>query len=143
MFFFDLDQCKGIYCNQNGLTYLKVVRYIQRNVSEDEKIFIGNARHDRIRINDIMLYFLSNRHSATKYHELHPGLATLSTVQRKIINDIEMQQVRYIILRNDNLEEPNESSKSSGVKSLDNFIQDKFILVQEFGDYTIWKRKIP
>lgn len=140
-FSFDLDRCRGIYCDQNGLTYQKAIKYIQRNVPEGEKIFIGNIRHDRTRVTDIMFYFLSNRHSATKYYLLEPGFATLTTVQKKIINDIEMQQVRYIVLRNDNVEEPNESSKSSGIRNLDNFIQDKFILVQQFGDYTIWKRK--
>lgn len=141
-FSFDLERARGINWDQKGIPYQKAIEYVQRNVPEGERIFVGNVRHDRIVINDIMFYFLSNRHSSTKYNELHPGLATTATVQEEIVNDIEMHQVRYIVLRDDeNVQEPNESGRSSGVNILDNFIREKFKLVQQFGNYAIWKRK--
>jgi len=118
------------------------IGYIQTHVARDEKIFIGNFSHDKILINDIILYFLAERDSGTKYHELHPGLATTLPIQQGIVADLERNRVGTIVLlsrfqRND---EPNESSISSGVTFLDEFIRLNYHLVAEFGDYSIWER---
>lgn len=120
------------------------IQYIQGKTDKHEKIFVGNLRHDRVVNSDVMFYFLSERHSATKYYELHPGLINTQRVQKEIINDLIKANVRYIILwsdpRNVNINEPNESSKSSGVTTLDNFIQKNYKIEKIFGSYTILSR---
>lgn len=140
-FVFDLPRARGITWDQRGTAYQDAIRYIQRNVPEGDKIFVGNARHDRIVGNDIMFYFLSGRHSATKYLELLPGLVTTPAIQKKIVEDIESQRVQYIALQDEERIEPNESGRSSGVRILDDFIRDRFTLLQTFENYTIWRRK--
>jgi hypothetical protein len=118
------------------------IQYIQEKTKPDEKIFVGNIRHDRVVNNDILFYFLSERKSATKYFELHPGLANTYLIQKNIINDLKNNNVRYIVLWDDPLKiiEPNESSKNSGVFLLDNFIRDNYEIIKVIGDYKILKK---
>ncbi|MGC9064507.1 MAG: hypothetical protein ACP5JL_07520, partial [bacterium] len=94
----ETERARGIYVFP-GQDYfvLATVKFIQMNTKPDEKIFIGDSRHDRIFVNDIMLYFLSERNSATKYHELHPGLATTKEVQDEIIEELKRNNVRYVV----------------------------------------------
>jgi hypothetical protein len=121
------------------------VRFVQQSVPKADKIFVGNSRHDKIHNNDIMFYFLAERHSATKYHNLHPGLATTLQVQIEIIEDLNRHGVKYVILLDlDNgkemSDEPNESAKSSGVTVLDRFIESNYVEVKNFGGYRILER---
>jgi len=136
----DTERAKGIYVF-SGQEYfvLATVKFIQMNTKLEERIFVGNSRHDRIFVNDIMFYFLSERHSATKYHELHPGLATTREVQQEIIEELKENNVRYVVLWNgaENVMEPNESAISTGVTDLDDFISKNYISIMTFGPYQI------
>ncbi|OGC23665.1 hypothetical protein A2291_04100 [candidate division WOR-1 bacterium RIFOXYB2_FULL_42_35] len=116
----------------------KAIQFIDSHVPIGEKIFVGNLRHDRILANDIMFYYLAERESATKYHELHPGSATTLPVQKEIVAALKKESVKYIVLfigvEN---REPNMSSISGGVFVLDNFIRANYKLVQQFGPYLV------
>ena len=117
-----------------------VITYIKSHSLPTEAVFVGLPTHDRIFINDALLYFLVNRPSATRYHELHPGVATTAEVQREIIADLIRPDVRLIIINHGipNPNEPNESSLSSGITLLDDFIRDRYQENQRFGRYAIW-----
>jgi len=120
------------------------VNYIQRHVPLNEKIFVCNAQHQNILINDIAFYFLSERHCAGKFHELHPGVATTLPVQEYIINELEKHSVNYIVVVTSPAvvsKEPNKSSRYSGVAKLDNYIRTYFTAVERFGYYIIAKRR--
>jgi hypothetical protein len=133
-----LDRASCIFL---GRDQEQAVEYIRTHTLDGESIFVGNRRHDLIFANDIGFYFLSNRPSATKYHELHPGVATTRSVQEVIVYDIESKNVNWIVLVYvHESEEPNASAVSSGVHFLDDFIRSKYVLVAEFGNYGIWKR---
>ncbi|MBC7321052.1 glycosyltransferase family 39 protein [bacterium] len=138
-----LDRARGIYVFENQEYFLSTtIKFIQANTKPDESIFVGNSRHDRIFVNDVMFYFLSERHSATKYHELHPGLATTEEVQREIIEELKKNNVRFIVLWSgaENVSEPNESSISSGVTILDDFIKMNYAPVMYFGPYKVLQK---
>lgn len=138
-----LDRARGIYVFENQEYFLSTaIKFIQANTRPDELIFAGNSRHDRIFVNDVMFYFLSERHSATKYHELHPGLATTEEVQREIIDELKRNSVKFIVLWSgaENVTEPNESSISSGVNILDDFIRMNYAPVMYFGPYKIMQK---
>ena len=92
-----------------------------------------------------MFYFLAERHSATKYHELHPGLATTEEVQLEIIDELKRKNVKFIVLWSgaENVTEPNESSVSSGVTLLDDFIRTNYAPVMYFGPYKILQKLMP
>jgi len=139
----DLDRARGCY-DQTEFTQAQraAIKYISERTGPDERIFVGNLRHDRIVTNDIMFYFLSERDSATMYHELHPGLATTREIQEKIIDDIKRHDTRYVVLwaEDEKTVEQNESNKPSGVSALDNFIQENFKAVRGFDSYMILYR---
>lgn len=136
-----LPRAKGLHVSAKWSDYEKAVRYIQANTTPDERIFVGCNRHDMLRTNDAMFYFLSERESATRYVELHRAVASTAPCQQRIVGGIEQYHVRYIVLRDDFRREPNLSSRSSGVFVLDNFIKANFAPVVRFGDDVIWKRK--
>ena len=141
--YYSLERARGIYEKGNWVShYQNAIKYIQEKVPENEKIFVGSTRHDRIIWNDILFYFLSNRHSATKYYDLHPGITTTAEIQEKIIKAIEICQVEYIVLLNQKGQRGRKKWENDriGSRILDNFIQDNFTQKKEFGNYLIWKR---
>jgi hypothetical protein len=103
------------------------------------KPFVGLNRHDKILWNDVLLYFLSERPSAIKWHEFDPGVQTTIEIQTKIVGELQSRQPRYIVLSSESegVEEPNESSRSSGVTILDQFIHANYHAVAAFGPITI------
>lgn len=119
------------------------VHYIQDRTSPQEKIYVGNSSHDRIFVNEPIIYFLAERGSASRYHELHPGVATTAPVQMEIATDLEKYQVKYLVLSNrfDGMREPNESAISSGVNILDNYIAIHYLPEVRYGPYAIWRRR--
>jgi hypothetical protein len=139
----NINRAQGFYDNSGIAKSLTLaVQYIQDNTGQNEKIFVGNLRHDKVVNSDVMFYFFSQRHSATKYYELHPGLANTQKIQKAIIGDLIKAKVRYIVLWSGSklkTDEPNESSKSSGVLDLDNFIQRNYKIEKDFSSYLILK----
>jgi len=132
-----IDRGKGI--NHRDSNYENVIKYVQSKVPLNERIFVGNLEMDRIVLNDVLFYFLADRHSATKYHELLPGLATEENIQKTIIGEIKKNNVHYLVLWNYYKKEPNESRKK-GSKILDRYIRNNFVLDKQFDDYTVLRR---
>lgn len=134
------NQLAKASCAMVDQSQVSAIEYIQRNTNG--AIYVGNIRHDKIFINDIMFYFLSGRNSATKYHEIYPGVATTLEVQKEIEEQIKRESVEYIVLLNafEEVNEPNESSISSQVTYLDDFIRSNYSEVQTYGSYVILKK---
>ena len=74
------------------------IKFIQKNVQVDQKIFVGNGRHDKIFANDAMFYFLAERRCATKFDLMAPGQATTAEVQNQIIRELVGNRVEYVVL---------------------------------------------
>jgi len=128
-------------CAYAGETRLQALNYLLANTRADDPIYVGNQRHDMIFVNDVGFYFLAGRPSATRYSELHPGVATTRPVQQEIILELESKQVPYLVLVDIWLsQEPNESAVSSGVADLDTYIHTQYRQVVEFGEYQVWRR---
>lgn len=119
------------------------VDYVRARAAPGERIFVGNSRSDKIFITDVLFYFLAERQSATRYHDLAPGVATTAPIQREIVAELESHQVRYVVLvsRFDGVNEPNASATSSGVRILDDYIHTTFVPEQTFGGYTVLRRR--
>lgn len=108
-----------------------------------ERIYVGVGTHDRVFVNEPLVYFLADRAAATRYHELHPGQVTTRAVQSEIIGDLERHGVRWIVIstRFDAVREPNASAVSSGVTDLDRYITTYYALYDQIGPYSILARK--
>ena len=118
----------------------RVVDYLRAHTDPDEHIFVGNSRHDLIFVNDMLLYFLADRTSPTRYAELHPGLATTLPVQQAIAKDLWDKDVQWVVMMQGWVsQEPNASSISSGVTFLDDYIREHYRTVATLGSYEIWR----
>ena len=116
--------------------YEKTVRYVLNSTAPGEKIFVGSVRHDRVCYVDPLIYFLAQRDSATKYHEMHRGLVVTESAQKEIIGELRRNNVRVVVLRqglDDRCGEPNESSRPAGSKILDEFIHTHYTPDRRFG----------
>jgi hypothetical protein len=116
---------------------------LQRLTALDERIYVGLSRHDRVFANDAMFYFLAQRPSATRYHELHPGLTNTLPVQQEMVADLERHKVRYVVLTNmfEGAQEPNDSALSTGVTLLDDYIARHYRTTDVIGPYRILVRR--
>jgi hypothetical protein len=119
------------------------VRHLQTLTQPGDKVYVGLSRHDRVFANDAMFYFLLERHSPTRYHELHPGLTNTEPVQREMIADIERNNVKYVVLTAmfEGAEEPNDSSLSTGVTLLDDYLRTHYQIMNTIGAYRIYVRR--
>jgi hypothetical protein len=120
----------------------QAIQFIQERVTDSERIFVGNVRHDISASNDVMFYFLSRRQNATRYDDLLAVRVNRLVVQEEIIQSLEINRVRYVVLFSGFFYgEPNQSSLSSGVTLLDDFIRENYTVEAEFGDYTVWMKR--
>ncbi len=118
--------------------YNALVDYIKENTAPDEFIFSGNFRHDKLFVNDVLIYFASERHAGTRDYQMDPGSTTRRDVQQQIISDLERNDVRMVVLRNaPPPTEPNKSAESSGVTDLDDYIKDNYVVQEQFGQYSV------
>ncbi len=115
------------------------ILYIEEHTAENEPIFVGLNRHDKIYINDILFYFLSKRPSVTKWHQFDPGVQTSMEIQSEMVGELQRRRPRYVVLSSewDGVEEPNESGHSSGVTLLDQFLRANYRFVATFGKTAI------
>ncbi|MFW5662627.1 MAG: ArnT family glycosyltransferase [Bacteroidota bacterium] len=137
---FALERAAGIKADKEfSLNYQEAISRLKSLTEPGEYVFIGNNRHDIIETNDVMAYFLADRPAGTKYHELHPGVATEAGVQQEIIADLERNNVRVIML----VEHEFDVSKDypQGDLLLDYYLRENFTLKEKIGRYGIYTRK--
>jgi hypothetical protein len=123
--------------------HAEIISYISDHTSPGERIFIGLSRHDRILMNDLLTYFVSDRLPATRWSHFDPDLQTRADIQTEMINELDHQAVRYVILEGqyDSLvQASNDSSKSSGVTILDDYIRGNYHQVESIGSLSVWLR---
>lgn len=133
----ELSSPRGRYIQINkvwGEDYNKTIDFL-RDSTNDSPVFIGNMRHDSIETNDMMLYYLSNKRPPTRYHELHPGVATEDNVQRGIIQEMQITDVKWLVLVNYALFETQPSCV------LDKYLRKEYHLYKKYGRYFIYSKR--
>lgn len=111
-----------------------------KNISPEEKVFVGVKDTSRVFINNVVLPFLLEQKVATKYHELHTGIVTKKEVQEEIIQ--ELKDINYIVLWDFFMCEPNLGCKSTDVRILDEYIKNRYEEILKIGRYIILVKKI-
>ena len=146
----ETDWCRVPNPLHTGLCFLvdpshtNTISYLSAHTNQSERIFVGLARHDRIVSNDLLTYFVSNRLPATRWSHFDPDLQTRADIQTEMIQELDRQAVRYIVLESqyDSQVQPwNDSSKSSGVTLRDDYIRRNSRQVEEWGAISIWVRR--
>ncbi len=115
--------------------YNNLIEYVQI-FDRSEYLYSGVLYHEKIFINDIMLYHLTNRYPATKYHELHPGQATEASIQDEIIAELKSKKTHVLVLYYD---KESEKQKIIGESNLDEYIRENYLLSKIFGNYYVFR----
>lgn len=137
-----MPRLNGILISPMRYIELKTISdFFNENVHSDEKIYIGNTRHDLLYINDVMMYFILNRKAGTRYHELSPGQVTKKDAQIQIIRDLQNNGVKFVILRKEEIQtsEKNLSSISSGITILDDYLDINYRNIFATPNYIVKK----
>ncbi len=117
---------------------LEGARLVAERGPEGQAIFVGNERHDRVLVNDVLTYFLADRPSVTRYYNLHPGLATTESVQREIAATLLREPAPLVLLWRAPLwNEPNASARP-GSELLDRAIRERRRQADTAGRYSMW-----
>jgi hypothetical protein len=124
--------------------HFAAIRFVQEITADDERIFVGLESHDRIFANDVLFYFLAKRLSATKWHHFDPGVQTTREIQTEMVGELEAVKPKVIVLKSDwsRVREPNESSVSSGVSILNDFIRACYVLAATFPGIQVYELRL-
>lgn len=141
------------WCNSNnaltrGLCFLpesdriQTIEFIDSHTRPDQRLFVGTTKHDRIVENDNLIYFGAQRLPATHWSHFDPGLQNSYDTQTQMVQELNANAPPYIVLDSefDGWREPNDSSKSTGVTLLDDYIHRKYQQVSTVGRMAIWQR---
>jgi hypothetical protein len=141
--------CKSGNPLTRGLCFLpefdraRTIEFIDSHTRPDQRLYVGLTRHDKIFAADNITYFATQRLPATRWSELDPDLESRYDVQTQMVDEFERNVPPYIVLDSEfeQEDEPNDSSRSSGVTLLDDYIRDKYQQVASFGLMSVWQRR--
>ena len=122
---------------------IRTIKYIRSRTRPDQPIYVGLIEHQKIFACDNILYFATGRLPATRWSELDPDLESRLDVQTQMVQEFETGVPPYMVLDSEfeMMNEPNDSSKKSGVTLLDDYIRSKYEQVATFGVMSVWKRR--
>lgn len=103
-------------------------------------IFVAPPRFDKVTVGDPLLYVLAQRTNPTRYDVIQPGIATTAKVQREMIADLKAAGPKVLVRWLDpraTADEPNGSSRSSGVHLLDDYLARAYGPPMRFGNYAV------
>jgi hypothetical protein len=108
--------------------------------SPGEPIFVTDPRTDRVTAGDPLLYIITGHPNATRYDVMQPGVVTTAPVQREIIGALSRARTRVVVRWLDpRAEQPesNGSSRSSGVRLLDDYLRAHYRKIARYGAYEV------
>jgi len=150
----DFPSAAGVLLPQREYqVYQPIVSFIREHVPESEPIYVGLVRHDAVVISNQIFYYLAGRPVASRYNELHPGVADRGEVQREIIADLDRLNVRCAVLWDfgwpkrlvdEMLANRQRHIPELGATTLDEFLRREFQEVGRYGEYVlVWRKGIP
>jgi hypothetical protein len=121
---------------------IQTIEFIDSHTRPDQTLFVGVMNHDTIFANDNLMYFASHRLPATRWSYFDPDLQSRYDIQAQIVQELEISIPPYVVMDSefDSTHEPNDSSRSSGVEFLDEYLHKKYQYTQTFGWMSVWQR---
>ena len=122
---------------------ITAIEFIEDHTVPGQRLYVGLRRHDRIYINDNLIYFATQRLPATRWSHFDPGLQDSYPIQEEMIRELDRAAPPYIVedAEFESVVEPNGSVKSSGVTVLDDYIHEHYRWIEAYGAFSIWQRK--
>jgi hypothetical protein len=115
----------------------QMVAAVQRRVPPNKPIYTVTRRSDLVRINDPMIYVLTERDNPTRQDF---GLQTSAPEQRKIVAALQRVRPRVIVRWTNpasTLREPNDRGRPTGVRILDRWLAANYRQAERYGDYEL------
>jgi hypothetical protein len=115
----------------------QMVQAVQRRVPPGDPIYTVTRRSDLVRINNPLIYVLTERDNPTRQDF---GIQTRAPAQREIITALERARPKAIVRwlsRESTVREPNDRGKPTGVRILDNWLAQNYRAAGRYGDYQI------
>lgn len=145
------DWCRTINPVTQGFCFLpeddriQAIEFIRSHTRQGQTLYSGLSEHDRVFANDNLIYFATQLVPATRWSHFDPDLQNRYDIQSQMVHELEQNAPPYLVLDSEFalVQEPNESSKSSGVTLLDTYIRDKYKLAEQFDKLSIWQRRSP
>jgi hypothetical protein len=104
-----------------------------------DAIYVGVCDHSAPSTNDMRLYWNSGRGARVKDAIFESGLTTSADLQRKIIEELEQDQVKWLVI-----EERQEVDEQLGHQAiptpsteLDVYIREHYVVMKGFGPYYV------
>jgi hypothetical protein len=114
--------------------------WLDAHTDRNAPVYFGARGHHQVHINEVDLYFLSDRKPGTRYTQFDPNLVTRGAVQREMITQLEKNCVKTIVLSVPlNLNDPIRWIDPSN--ALDEYIAEHYRQVETFPPYTIHQRR--
>jgi hypothetical protein len=121
---------------------IRAIEFIDNHTRPDQLLYVGLTKHDMIAANDNLFYFAAQRLPATRWSHFDPDLQNREDVQSQMVHELETGAPPYVVLDSEFelAHEPNDSSVSSGVALLDEYLARRYRHVETFGTMSIWQR---
>ncbi|MFN3302732.1 MAG: ArnT family glycosyltransferase [Roseateles sp.] len=121
--------------------YVRLVQRLRELVPPGERLFSGVRDTSRLWVNDAMLYFLADRRAATRWIEMEPGLTNAAVRQPGVVAELQRHSPPWVVLWDMQASEPNRTAQSNGESQLDQFVRERYMLVEQLGEYQLWQRR--
>jgi hypothetical protein len=123
--------------------HIHTIGFLRLNTQPSDTLFVGLRHHDKVFANDNVTYFATGLLPVTPWSEMDPHVQTTVAIQQEIISDLVAHRPPYVVLDSEfeGSNEPNDSSISTGVTLLDDFIRQQYTPVRNFGELSILKRR--
>jgi hypothetical protein len=125
--------------------HIQAIEYLAAHTAPGDTLFVGLPQHQRIFINDNITYFGTDRLPATHWSHFDPDLQNRADIQAQIIREFSASPPAFVVEDSEfeRSDEPNDSSKSSGVTLLDDYIHAHYGHPIVFGEMTLLRRSNP
>jgi Dolichyl-phosphate-mannose-protein mannosyltransferase len=115
----------------------QMVRAVQRRVPAGDPIYAVTRRSDLVRINDPLIYVLTERDNPTRQDF---GLQTGGPEQQEIVDALEVARPKAIVRwlsPESTIREPNDRGKPTGIHTLDVWLAENYRPAERYGDYQL------
>jgi hypothetical protein len=115
----------------------QMVRAVQRRVPPADPIYAVTRRSDLVRINDPLIYVLTERDNPTRQDF---GLQTGGPAQQEIVDALEIAEPKVIVRwlsPESTKREPNARGKPTGIHTLDQWLAANYQSAEQYGDYQL------
>ena len=115
----------------------QMVDAVQRRVPRGDPIYTVTRRSDLVRINDPLIYVLTERGNPTRQDF---GLQTGGPAQREIVTALGVARPKVIVRwlsPESTKREPNDRGKPTGIHTLDNWLKASYKPEARYGEYEI------